>query len=57
VLRNFIAIKNPSSWAGFKPANRGYSGKHVTTTAPKAIEPKLEQMQMSYYFLSNLSQS
>jgi hypothetical protein len=28
VLRIFIAIKNPSSSAGFEPANLGYNGKH-----------------------------
>jgi hypothetical protein len=29
VLRSFITLKNPSSSAGFKPANLGSSGKHA----------------------------
>jgi hypothetical protein len=28
VLQNFIAFKNPSSSAGFEPANLGSNGKH-----------------------------
>jgi hypothetical protein len=28
VLLIFIALKNPSSSAGFQPANLGYNGKH-----------------------------
>jgi hypothetical protein len=32
VLRIFITRKNPSSSAGFEPANLGSSGKHATTT-------------------------
>jgi hypothetical protein len=29
VLRIFITLKNPSSSAGFEPANLGYSGKNA----------------------------
>jgi hypothetical protein len=29
VLRIFIALKNPSSSAGFEPANSGSNGKHA----------------------------
>jgi hypothetical protein len=29
VLRIFIALKNPSSLAGFEPANLGSKGKHA----------------------------
>jgi hypothetical protein len=36
VLRIFITLENPSSSAGFEPANLGSSGKHVTTRPPRA---------------------
>jgi hypothetical protein len=35
VLRIFITPKNPSSSAGFEPANLGSSGKHATTRPPR----------------------
>jgi hypothetical protein len=40
VLRNFIALKNPSTSAGFEPANLGFSGKHdnhYTTEGDKFV--------------------
>jgi hypothetical protein len=37
MLRIFITLKNPSSSAGFEPANLGSSGKHVSTNPPRAI--------------------
>jgi hypothetical protein len=36
VLRIFITLKNPSSSAGFEPANLGSSGKHGSTRSPRA---------------------
>jgi hypothetical protein len=35
VLRIFIALKNPSSSAGFKLANLGSNVKHVTFRPPR----------------------
>jgi hypothetical protein len=36
VLRIFITLKNPSSSAGFEPANLGSSGKQATIRSPRA---------------------
>jgi hypothetical protein len=36
VLRIFVALKNPSSSAGFEPTSLGSSGKHATTIPPRA---------------------
>jgi hypothetical protein len=36
LLRTLITLKNPSSSAGFEPANLGSSGKHATTRPPRA---------------------
>jgi hypothetical protein len=36
VLRNFIALQNPSSSAGFQLANLGSNGKHSTIRPPRA---------------------
>jgi hypothetical protein len=41
VLRIFITLKNPSSSAGFEPANLGSSGKHATTRPPRATTKKI----------------
>jgi hypothetical protein len=35
VLRIFIALKNPTSSAGFEPANLGIRGQHATSAPPK----------------------
>jgi hypothetical protein len=38
VLRIFIALKNPSSWPGFEPANFGSSGQHTNHYTTKATQ-------------------
>jgi len=35
VVRIFFALKNPTSSAGFEPANLGTKGQHDTSTPPK----------------------
>jgi hypothetical protein len=37
IIRIFIAIKKPSSSAGFEPANLGFGGKHATTRPPISL--------------------
>jgi hypothetical protein len=44
VLRIFITLKNPSSSAGFEPANLGSSGKHPNTRPQRKI-CKINQME------------
>ena len=37
VLRIFFALKNPTSSAGFEPANLGSKGQHATSRPPKPM--------------------
>jgi hypothetical protein len=38
VLRIFIALKNPSPWPGFEPANFGSIGKHTNHYTTKVTK-------------------
>ena len=38
VLRIFLALKNPTTSAGFEPANLGTKGQHATSRPPKPLK-------------------
>jgi hypothetical protein len=45
VLRIFIALKNPSPWPGFEPANFGYSGQHTNHYTIKATNVMFKNLK------------
>jgi hypothetical protein len=47
VLQIFIALKNPSSWAGFEPADLRSSDKHDDTRPPRTTA--IAKVLMSAY--------
>jgi hypothetical protein len=47
VLRIFIALKNPSPWPGFEPANFGSSGQHTNHYTTKVT---IDETAGGYYW-------
>ena len=38
---DFFALKNPTAWAGFEPANLGTKGQHATSRPPKPLNSRI----------------
>ena len=55
---DFFALKNPTAWAGFEPANLGDKGQHATPNSPKPREGYVIFIKVIMYFgLRHVSQS
>jgi hypothetical protein len=48
VLRNFFALKNPTTSAGFEPVNLGTKSQHATSRPPKPISTKLQTLNLYF---------
>jgi hypothetical protein len=45
VMRIFLALKNPTTSAGFEPANLGFKGQHTTSRPPKTLTLTVTKFQ------------